>query len=353
MVIEDLVISEESSVRDVLTKMDATGYRTLLVTCDEKLKAIITDYDIRRFMISEGNLEKKVKDLANYNPTVLHIEDTIEPKEVMLKKRISVIPIVDSEGRVERLEFDNGKIIYRKSKNDTKIVIMAGGKGKRLQPLTDILPKPLIPVGSKTILEHIIDDFAVSGFYDFNIIINYKKEIIKAFFSNNVYDNKYDINITFYEENDYLGTGGGLRLLTDTLDSTFVLSNCDILVKVDLNKLISLHKIENNTITVVCAPKKINIPYGAIKTDDEDRIIEMQEKPSYECLINTGLYIVEPSVINLIKHNEAVDFTDLIERCMDNGYRVGTYKIAENGWQDMGEMSKLMQMDGNYKVIGM
>ena len=340
-------MSEEEDISEILKKMDSIGYGILLVGDRMHVWAVITDGDIRRSMISGCYEGKKAYDIANYNPFILRTSEVTEVKikAAFQNNKVKAIPIVNLDGEIQRIEFDNGKAIYQKKQTNVKVIIMAGGKGTRLTPITDILPKPLIPIGNETIIEHIINRFSVLGFYDFHIIVNYKKEIIKAFFSKDVYSNKHNISIKLWEENFFQGTAGGLKLLEKEIDSTFILSNCDILVNADYEHMIKKHKEEGNYITLVCAPQKIQIPYGTIENDCEGRLVRMQEKPSFECIINTGLYVVEPQVLQLIAEGEFIHFTELIQRCMELKYRVGVYRIVEDGWMDMGEMNKLKHME--------
>lgn len=350
MEIADFFISEEEKIKDVLHQMDVLGYGILLVGSENRLKAVITDGDIRRAMLRGYDENSRSGDIANYTPFFLDLYEATKQKikESFKEKRIKAVPIVRIDGTVQRIEFDNGKVIYKKACNDTKVIIMAGGKGTRLLPLTDVLPKPLIPVGDETILEHIIDRFSVLGFWDFNIIINYKKELIKAFFSETVYNNKHDASIRLWDEKNFQGTAGGLKILQKEIESSFILSNCDILVDADYEHIINKHKENNNHITMVCAPQNIQIPYGTVRTDPDNNIIALEEKPSIECLINTGMYVLEPEIIELIEEGEFLHMPDLIQRCIGKGYRAGTYKIAESGWLDMGEINKLKYMEKQF-----
>ena len=348
MEIKDFFISEEEKIENTLQRMDAVGHGILLLGSNDQLKAVITDGDIRRAMLRGYNENSRSGDIANYTPVFLNMFEATEQrvKELFNTKKIKAVPIIGNDGTVQRIEFDNGKVIYKKTYNDTKVIIMAGGKGTRLSPLTDVLPKPLIPVGNETILEHIIDRFSVLGFWDFNIIINYKKELIKAFFSETVYNNKYNVSIKLWDEENFQGTAGGLKILQKEVKTTFILSNCDILVDSDYEYIIGRHRENKNYITMVCAPQNIQIPYGTVKTDFDNNIIDSEEKPSIECLINTGLYVLEAETIELINDGEFLHMPDLIQRCIDKEYKVGAYKIAEDGWMDMGEMNKLKNMKG-------
>lgn len=349
MFVNDFFITDDVCISDVMKQMDDLGMGMLLIGHNGKLDAVITDGDIRKYYIAHGNLNEQVKKIANYQPKVMKSEDAAEVniKKFIARHKLKFLPIIDNQDKIQRIEFENGTKILKKIEEDrnTRVVIMGGGKGTRLAPLTNILPKPLIPVGDKTILEHILDKFSFWGYKDFDVIINYKKEIIKAFFSENIYENKEGINIRLWEEGKFLGTAGGLKILEKDLHNTFILSNCDVLVDADYQDLLKRHNIDRNIITVLVAPKKIMIPYGTIETGDRDQIISMKEKPTYCCLINTGVYVVEPQVIELIEKDTFVNFTDIIQKCIELGERVGTYRVNEGAWMDMGEISELRNME--------
>lgn len=348
MYVSDFFVTDDICINDIMRIMDKLGCGMLLIGNDGKLDAVITDGDIRRYYIKHGKLNEHVKKIANYEPKVMKVGNATETnvKRYILENKLKFLPIIDGKGEVQRIEFENGFKVFRKNiDEDTRIVIIGGGKGTRLAPLTNILPKPLIPVGDKTILEHILDKFSEWGYKHFDIIINYKKEIIKAFFSENIYENKYGINIVLWEENKFLGTAGGLKMLEKELISTFIFSNCDVLVNADYSDLLYRHKTNKNMITVVAASKRIMIPYGTIEANKADMIIAIKEKPTYQCLVNTGVYVVEPRVIGLIQEDTFINFTDLIQKCLDRGDRVGIYEINEDEWMDMGEFSELRNME--------
>lgn len=348
MNIEDMFVSEDSMIDIAIQKMDAIGLGMLLVGENGKMVAILTDGDIRKYLLKYRRLDnKKVSDIANYNPRTIKIEEATEKKvkECLSNYKLKFVPIVDEEGDVFQVVFEKYRIQKKEIGSDIPVVIMAGGKGTRLAPLTNILPKPLIPVGNKAIIEHIIEQFEKWGIKKFNIVINYKKEIIKAFFLKDNYANANKTKITLCEENEFLGTAGGLKMLDNIIKSTFILSNCDILVKADFIRAIKLHYENKNVITMITANKQIQIPYGTIEVDQFNNIVSLEEKPKFSYLINTGVYIVEPEVLGVIKEGEYINFTDVIQRCIDNGMKVGNYEIPETAWMDMGELSELSKME--------
>jgi NDP-sugar pyrophosphorylase family protein len=216
----------------------------------------------------------------------------------------------------------------------------AGGVGSRLYPYTKILPKPLIPIGEIPIAEHIINRFYKYGCRDFFLVVNHKKNMIKAYFN----EIEKDYKITYIEEEKPLGTGGGLCLLKCIIDSTFILTNCDILIEEDYEKIYKLHKKENNVITMVCSLKKIRIPYGVIEIGQHGEIAKMKEKPELSFFTNTGMYIVEPEVVQGLEDNQAIGFPDIIEKFKQAGKKIGVYPIGEKNWLDMGQLDAMEEM---------
>ena len=217
---------------------------------------------------------------------------------------------------------------------------MAGGLGTRLSPYTNILPKPLIPIGEIPIAEHIINSFKQYGCKEYYMIVNYKRNMIKAYFD----EVEKDYSLKFVMEEKKLGTGGGVSLLKGDIKSTFILTNCDILIEEDLSKAYKRHKETGNMITMICSLKNFTIPYGVVNVDENGDIDTMQEKPEMTFLTNTGCYIVEPQVIEEMTYNEPIDFPVLIENCKAKGYRIGVYPISESSWLDMGQFDEMEKM---------
>jgi NDP-sugar pyrophosphorylase family protein len=217
---------------------------------------------------------------------------------------------------------------------------MAGGKGTRLAPLTNVYPKPLIPIGEKTIVETIMDKFVAHNCHDFYMSVNYKADSIKNYFD---FINNPEYNIHYFQEDKPLGTAGSLRLLKDKINSTFFVSNCDILIEEDYSEILNYHRSNNNELTVVAAVKTLSIPYGTIITGENGILESIEEKPTLSFKINTGLYILEPSLLNDIP-DEFYHITHLMEKLKTQGRRVGVYPISQNDWKDMGEWTEYLRM---------
>lgn len=341
MNIEQMLIGENDSVLHAMEQLDAIATKVLFVVKEKKLVAALTDGDIRRWILSKGNLDAQVHEVANYKPKFLRDAQQKEAFQFMKKHSIEAVPVIDSLGHIVNVICWDGKTsIGAKEKIDAPVVIMAGGKGTRLYPYTKILPKPLIPVGEIPIAEHIINRFCDSGCNEFFLVLNHKKNMIKAYF--NEIERTYDIQ--YVDEDIPLGTGGGLSLLKGKIDKTFILTNCDILIQEDFAKIYKLHKEEHHMITMVCSLKNFRIPYGVIEIGETGEIEKMSEKPKLSFFTNTGCYIVEPEVIEQMEEGKEMSFPDIIEQAKKQGMKVGVYPIGENAWLDMGQLDELDNM---------
>ena len=310
-----------------------------LIDDEKKLRGCVTDGDIRRYLLGGGQVSDIVENAANPKPRVARSLD--EAKKLFHKRNYIVIPIIDEYGVIIDVFCGNGCTNY-KAKKPLKlpVVINAGGKGTRLDPFTRVLPKPLIPVGEHPIIELIMKEYLEYECCDFSIIVNYKKELIKAYFT----DSDLDYKIRWYDESKPLGTGGGLCYLKGEIDQTFFFANCDVLIKADYENMVAFHKENDNAITMICAYKNIEIPYGVVEMGVDGRIEGMKEKPVMSFLTNTGCYIVEPEVLDDLVDGEVIGFPDIIERQKEKGRKVAVYPISENDWMDMGQLPELEKM---------
>lgn len=338
--LEQLFIEENTKIQDALKQLDRTGKRILLVTSEGVFKAVLTDGDIRRHLIKNGNLEEPIKKIATYYPKYVTRATRSSAKDLMKEFSITAIPQVDEQGVVEALLFIDDFELSKDVNLSLPVVINAGGIGSRLYPYTKILPKPLIPVGEEPILTLIMQRFQRVGINEFHVIVNHKKNLIKAYFS----DSPKPYKVHFVDEDIPLGTGGGLSLLKGKLKGTFFFSNCDILIDGDYESMYRQHMKEKNVITMVCAVKNVVIPYGVVNMSDSGEIDSFTEKPQFSFLTNTGLYIVEPEVVEELIEGEAISFPEIIEHYRSIGKRVGVYPISEKSWMDMGQLEELEAM---------
>ena len=339
---KELFIDKYISIRDSIKKLEETAKKILLVVESEILIGTVTDGDIRRWILKCGNLDMEVSNIMNISPVTINLSQKHLAREIMEQKCISALPVVDIEDKIIDIIFLNRKYneYDRKKIITNPVVIMAGGKGTRLYPYTKILPKPLIPIGEITITERIMDKFLKFGCSDFYFTVNYKKNMIKAYFD----ELEKNYEISYIEEKKFLGTGGSLYLLKNRINETFFVSNCDVLVEANYEDILKYHKNNKNKITMVTSLKDYQIPYGIIKLNNNGEVIGTEEKPAFDYLVNTGFYVLEPETLNDIPENEFFHITDLINIYIEEGKKVGTYPITENSWLDMGEIKEMDRM---------
>jgi len=339
MIIEDQILNKDSTLKEALKKMSLSGTKCLVVTDeDDKFLGTLSDGDLRKAILKDNKLDEPITRIFNSNSFYILKKDLNYDsiKEVFIDKQFDIIPIINKDKKVYKIITWKEVFSDRQEKKslDVPIVIMAGGKGSRLEPFTNVLPKPLIPINdTKTVIEHIIGTFLEEGASNFYISINFKGKILKAFFEE--LNPEYTVN--FVEETKPLGTAGALRNLVGTLDSTFFVTNCDVVVYLDHSELMGFHQKNKCQLTLVASAKEIVIPYGACSLDDKGFLKEILEKPSLNYLINSGLYVIEPSTLEYIPKNKTFDMTDLIEQMLKNGQKVGVFPIDDESWIDLGQ----------------
>lgn len=339
MISDRYIIEPSCSVKESIQKMDEKQVDVLFILgSDNILLGIFTPGDMRKYILKNGDFSACITEAMNTKPVVFtSLETALASKQ---KNEMIVYPIVDFQNHLVDALFEKGvhSGFTSNGLGNVPLVIMAGGKGTRLQPYTQILPKALIPIGEQTILERIINNFRKYGCKNVYVIVNHKANMVKSYFN----DLKLDYNIHFIKEDKFMGTAGGLCLLKDCIKSTFILSNCDILINDDLECIYRTHKKQKNCITSVCAAVNYTIPYGVVKTDRTGKIIGITEKPEQSFLVNTGVYVIEPDILTKINENEPTDFPQIIQNNINN--KVGVFPISESAWLDMGELDKMEDM---------
>ena len=336
----ELCISPEKSIRQAMRQLDDTAKKILFVVENGRLVATLTDGDVRRHLLRGGQMEDSVVAAGNLHPRVA--ECRAEAKTLLKNNGLilTAVPVVSKNGALLDVVLQSADQSDSFPHLGIPVVIQAGGKGKRLDPYTRVLPKPLIPVGELPIIEHIMRQFAQYDCHDFHVIVNYKKQLMKAYFAEN--ERQYQLN--WYDEEQPLGTGGGLCMLKGKINSTFFLTNCDILLRSDYDALLRFHRENGNVVTMVGAYKNLQIPYGVIEIGENGIIQGMCEKPELSFLTNTGVYLVEPEVLEDIEDGVAIGFPDIIELQRKKGRRTAVFPVSEGQWLDMGQMDELESM---------
>ena len=353
----DIRISPFSTIKEAMQLLDSTSQRLLLVLDeDERLLGSLSDGDIRRFILKNNTIDGIVEKAYNNNVTYCFESDmeTEKIKKVLIEKKIEVMPVVNKDRRVvdyvtwEELFESKDDLEGPKKQVSLPVIIMAGGMGTRLDPFTRILPKPLIPLGNQPIIEHIMDRFRACGIEQYYLTLNHKAKIIKAYFEERTQPHR---SVEFVEEVKPLGTAGSLRLLLDKIESTVFVTNCDIIVEADFAALYDHHMENNYDITLVASVKHVSIPYGICHIENGGSLAHIQEKPEYDFLVNTGLYVVSRRAVELIPADTSLDMTDLIAMAKDKGWPVGVYPVSGKSWVDVGEWSKFQEASEEFHNV--
>jgi dTDP-glucose pyrophosphorylase len=341
--VKPFLVPYTHSIRQAMEQLEKTEEKIVFVV-DAELRLIgsLTDGDIRRWILSDGDLKAQVLHICNRKPHVTEEGFDIEQvRAEMLNRNLGCIPVVSSSGEIVRLVFWK-ELFQDEAENkplrqlDLPVVIMAGGRGTRLAPFTNVLPKPLIPLGERTVIEIIIDQFLPYGLNRFHLSINYKSKILKSFFE----ELAPAYNVAFLEEKEPRGTAGCLRALYSPTPENLIVTNCDIVIQADLAELVAFHADNNYDLTLVASLKEYNIPYGVCELENGGSLARITEKPQYSFLVNTGMYVVRRERLNLIPEETRCDMTDFIETIKKAGGRIGVFPIGENAWVDTGEWTE-------------
>lgn len=338
--IKPMLVSGNVTLKHAMQKLNETAERILFVV-DEKdyrLSGTITDGDIRRGIINGKQFSESIESITNKNfisITEDRKNDISFIKQLAITREIEQIPVVDDNGVIvdvilwtdllqEKKQVSSGAL------HDNRVVIMAGGKGTRLDPFTKILPKALIPIGNRPVIEIIMEKFYQNGFHNFTYTLNYRKEYLKLFLK----ENDYPYSVDWVEENDFLGTAGGLSLLREKLSETFFVTNCDSILNVDFERVLAWHKEYRAALTIIGSHNEIKIPFGVIELNN-GKLFKISEKPVHDVIINTGVYVMEPHVVSYIPNGKRLDMNELIEMVSEKE-NVTVYPTY-GGWFDIGQ----------------
>lgn len=352
--LKSLLIPTDITIKQAMQKLGETQEKILFVVGKkDKLLGTINDGDIRRGLINGSNFDDNVgnimhRDFISISMNTKNIEN--RAKQLMLDTKIEQIPVLNDNGEIVNVILWTDILREKKDSKSkhlhkNQVVIMAGGKGTRLDPFTKILPKPLIPIGNKPVIELIMERFYKYGFHKFIYTLNYKKEYLKLYLK----ESSFPYTIDWVEEDDFLGTAGGISLLKDKVKDTFFVINCDSLLDVDFEEILGWHKEHNAAITIIGCHNEVKIPFGVLKLSN-GRLEKIVEKPVHDVIINTGAYVMEPQIISFIPDGKPIDMNKLIELVAEKE-KVSVYPIS-TGWFDIGQweeyrksMEKLQEIE--------
>ncbi len=344
--LEAILIGKDATIREAMEAIDRGAIQIALVVGEgRKLIATVTDGDIRRGLLGGLSMNSVVSELMHTAPVTLpEGENRSAALALMRKLVIHHIPVVDAEGRVTALQCADDLLSNERS--ETSVVLMAGGLGSRLHPLTENVPKPMLPIGGRPILETIIRNFTNQGYRKFYIAVKHRKEVLQDHFGNG---DAFAADIQYLEEEDRLGTAGALSLLPDEPSGPFIVMNSDVLTSVKFENLLRFHSEKNSVATMCAREYTAHIPYGVISTDGS-RLTKLTEKPSHTYFVNAGIYALSPSVLSRIPAGKHLDMPDLFQAVMDDREVASVFPIGEY-WIDIGRSEDLAQARGEYDDV--
>ena len=343
---EKMLVAPGTSIRETIRIMEQGSLKIALVVNEERrLLGTVVDGDVRRGILKGCLLDGAVREVMTSSPTVASPKDGRDTiLSLMRQKQVRQVPVVDEHGVLVGLEVLD--VLSALPKWDNPVVLMAGGLGTRLSPLTVDLPKPLLKIGNKPILEKILDNFVVQGFNRFFISVNYKSDLIEAHFGDG---SQWGVTIEYLREEKKLGTAGALGLLPPQKESPVLVMNGDVLTKVDFKQLLDFHQ-EHKAVATMCVREyDFQVPYGVVKLD-QHRIASIEEKPVQRVFVNAGMYVLEPEVLGLVPCGSYFDMPSLFQKLVDQQKETAVFPVREY-WIDIGRHDDFVRAQSEYTKV--
>ena len=332
---KNIIVSPDVSLREAIECIDASGIQLALVVGESmKLLGVLTDGDIRRAILNGFSLTEPVTGVMNRSPKTASIRTSQEEVLAMMRRyTFHHLPLVDDEGKVAGLATldDFLGVVER----DNWVVLMAGGLGSRLRPLTDSCPKPLLNIGGKPILENIVEAFIKQGFRKFFISVNYRAEMIKEYFGTG---ERWGAQIEYLHEPERLGTAGALSLLKEKPEAPIIVMNADLITKANFGAMLRFHEEHDSAATMAVREYDFQVPYGVVKVEGA-RILGIEEKPVQSFFVNAGIYILSAAALNSIPQQVFFDMPSLFQNLNGEGEKVSAYPLREY-WLDIGRIEE-------------
>lgn len=344
--IEVIKLKQNATIKEALGIIDSGAMQIALVVDDnDKLIGTLTDGDIRRGILRGLDLDSSIETIVFKEPAVAKISSTKEEiLKIALSKKLHQIPIVDDNGIVLDLK-EIEELVEPKIKTN-RVILMVGGLGTRLRPLTQDTPKPMLKVGNKPILQTIVEKFAEYGFVNITMCVNFNASIIKDYFGDG---KEFGVNIDYVLEEKRMGTAGALSLLKERPSEPFFVMNGDLLTNVNFEHIFNYHTLNKATATMCVREYDYEVPYGVVKMND-NRIIEIAEKPVQKFFVSAGIYVLSPEILDLIPKNEFYDMPALFEKLIKLSKNVISFPIREY-WLDIGRMEEYQRANEEYKEV--
>ena len=339
-------IGTDATLRQAMEAIDRSSMQLALIVGDDLcLKGLITDGDIRRAILRGVSLETMVSDVMRTNPMVFRSQDSRDYViRHMQKRKISHAPLLDASNKVIDLYILNELLSKRARSNP--VLLMAGGLGTRLRPLTEKIPKPLLKVGNTPILETILTSFIENGFSHFYLAVNYKSEMIESYFGDG---SRWDVEIKYLHEKKRLGTAGAQSLLPKDMQEPIIVMNGDLLTKVDFGEFLDCHMEQASVATMGVREYSWQVPYGVVELEGS-QISRIEEKPVHHCYVNAGMYVLSPEAVHRVPAEEYLDMPDLFRGIVAEKKKTAVYPIRDY-WMDIGQMDDFRQAQGEYEDV--
>lgn len=356
--LQSIYIPLTAMIKEAVKQLNDTARKTLLVTdSHERLIGTITDGDIRRGILTGCGFNEPVEKIMCRDYIALDYTDPdikLRARDIMIQHNIPAVPLLDHQDRVKGVVFLADVIGGQEIKKarrvyDHRVVVMAGGKGTRLDVFTKVFPKSLIPIGDKPAIEFIMERFYACGFHKFTYTLNYKKEYVKLFLKEKQFPSDYEID--WVEEDKFLGTAGSLSLLQQSMTDTFFVVNCDTVLNIDFSEVLAWHKERSAALTVIGCHNEVDIPFGVL-AHTNGTLEKIHEKPSHDVIVNTGVYIMEPRVLTYLQPGQPIDMNELINKIATKE-TVSIYPVYSRDWFDIGQWdtykrsTKFLEEQGN------
>lgn len=344
--IDNLKLNDNASIKEALEIIDKAAMQiALVIDEDDRLLGTITDGDIRRGFLKGLDLNSSIESIIFKTPTIAKISD---PKEEILKlalfKKLHQIPIVDNDGKIIGIQ-EIEELIKPKEKTN-KVILMVGGLGTRLRPLTENTPKPMLKVGNKPILQTIVEKFAEYGYTNIVMCVNYKSHIIQDYFGNG---NEFGVNIEYVLEEQRMGTAGALSLLKEKPKEPFFVMNGDLLTNVNFEHLHDFHTSNSSMGTMCVREYDFQVPYGVVNIEDS-KITSIEEKPTHKFFVSAGIYMLSPNALEYIPNNEFYDMPTLFEKLINEKKNTISFPLREY-WLDIGRLEEYKKANEEYDEV--
>ncbi len=341
--INKIKITISSTIKESLSIIDAGAIKIALVVDEEnKLLGTITDGDIRRAILNGKSLEDSIADIYYKNPTVVSVNESRESIiNICTSKKIYQIPVVDDDGKVVSIAILDELLKPKNYQN--RVVLMVGGLGTRLRPLTETTPKPMLNVGGKPILHTIVERFAKYGFTNIVMCVGYKSSIIQDYFEDG---SKFGVNIEYILEDKRMGTAGALSLLKEKPKEPFFVMNGDLLTSVNFESMLEFHNQNSSTATMAVREYDLQVPYGVVNIENGD-IKSIEEKPVHKFFVSAGIYMLNPECIDYIPNDEFYDMPTLFEKLIEENKKTVSFPLREY-WLDIGRIEEYEKANREY-----